>query len=55
MPQVSSGDVWSCLERSRTQARRKQDGNVEEKEMLDEMIVRDTVKEATERVQRWMR
>ncbi|XP_057203257.1 uncharacterized protein si:ch211-151h10.2 isoform X2 [Triplophysa rosa] len=54
MPQLSSGDVWSCLERSWTQGRGKQDGKAEEREMLDEMNVRETVKEKTDRVQRWM-
>ncbi|KAA0714699.1 hypothetical protein E1301_Tti006461 [Triplophysa tibetana] len=55
MPQLSSGDVWSCLERSWAQCRRKQDGKTEEREMLDNKSVRETVKGKTERVQRWMR
>nr|XP_055031043.1 uncharacterized protein si:ch211-151h10.2 [Misgurnus anguillicaudatus]XP_055031044.1 uncharacterized protein si:ch211-151h10.2 [Misgurnus anguillicaudatus] len=54
MPQLSSGDVWSCLERSRSRGRGEQDGEAEGREMLDEMISRES-EEETERVQRWMR
>ncbi|KAK9958405.1 hypothetical protein ABG768_010527 [Culter alburnus] len=54
MPQLSSGHVWSCWERSRTRGRGGQDGREEEKEMSEGMIKREVEKRAG-RGSRWMR